>query len=53
MRTVRLAVFADLHLGRRKAPGVQWAREALADVAALAAQLVEAGLAEWAEANAT
>jgi len=27
--------------------------EALADVAALAAQLVEAGLAEWAEANAT
>lgn len=34
MRTVRLAVFADLHLGRRKAPGVQWAREALADVTA-------------------
>ena len=33
MRTVRLVAFADLHLGRRKAPGVQWAREALADAA--------------------
>lgn len=31
MGTVRLAAFGDLHLGRRKAPGVAWAREALAD----------------------
>lgn len=31
MGTVRLAAFGDLHLGRRKAPGVGWAREALVD----------------------
>ena len=31
MGTVRLAAFGDLHLGRRKAPGVAWAREALID----------------------
>ena len=31
MGTVRVAAFADLHLGRRKAPGVAWAREALVD----------------------
>lgn len=31
MGTVRIAAFADLHLGRRKAPGVGWAREALVD----------------------
>ncbi|MDO5669907.1 MAG: metallophosphoesterase [Corynebacterium sp.] len=31
--SVRLAVFADLHLGRKKAPGLQWARQALVDAA--------------------
>ena len=34
MSTVRLAVFADLHLGRPSAPGARWAREALADTLA-------------------
>ncbi len=31
MGTVRLAAFGDLHLGRGKAPGVEWARKALVD----------------------
>ncbi|MDO5511498.1 metallophosphoesterase [Corynebacterium sp.] len=40
MGTVRLAAFADLHLGRRQAPGVQWAREALLDATAHGAQAI-------------
>ena len=41
--TVRLAAFADLHLGRKKAPGVQWARRALTDAAADADVIVFTG----------
>ncbi|GAB3692553.1 metallophosphoesterase family protein [Corynebacterium nasicanis] len=40
MDTVRLAAFADLHLGRKKAPGVRWAREVLIDAAARGADVV-------------
>lgn len=40
MATVRLAAFADLHLGRRKSPGVQWAREALTEAVGNGAEAV-------------
>lgn len=33
MATVRLLAFADLHLGKKKSPGVRWAYEALAGAA--------------------
>lgn len=33
MSTVRVATFADLHLGKKKSPGVRWAYEALAEAA--------------------
>lgn len=33
MATVRLLAFADLHLGKKKSPGVQWAYESLAGAA--------------------
>ena len=43
MGTVRIAAFADLHLGRKKAPGVAWAREALIDAARNADVIVFTG----------
>lgn len=41
--TVRLAAFADLHLGKKKAPGVQWARQALHDAVAHADIIIFSG----------
>lgn len=40
MTSVRLAAFSDLHLGRTKAPGAPWAREALTEAVGRGADVI-------------